>query len=859
MLKTFRYSFIRSVSRLSLAVAASMAGIAVGVTGAGPAAAASVEIFSAAVSTDPGDWFPDRAAPAGFDNIGEFEGRANVLRLSIDPSMRSENEFENHQGVRQDISAALPQAGDAFLRGDLWVPGSDQWQAGTDEDYVNTGIWVSTIGENGEISGYPILHFTSEGGQARLKAWDPVDGQWVDLRQAGDLIEPDGWNTFDLRMKPAEGMLEYVLNGQTVWSRALPEGSGEDYAKLKDVFLQGYNNGQTGFEAYWSSLYAGLLAGSGDTIGDFAGSVMISGAEGEPVQVSVAQGSHIEGAFIADGSQAPVTASFEGPVTIDGDVAGDNAGFAFSKAAGASADVGGDVDLAQGSSVSGNAAGSPGAIGGDVTVDETSTMGGNWRIGGDLSSSGRTAPGNSIGTIEIAGDAAFSSTHVLETEIDGSGNSDRVLVSGTASLDGRVELSTIGGADDFLVDTPYSILTSTGGLDGEFAGVDWNKTGNHFLDAFLSQDDNDVDVTIARNAIAFASAAQTPNQAAAAAALDGLPLTNGAAEAVARLSASAAPDAFDQLSGEIHAGVATALIDNSQPVRDAVSVRIRTAFGAGRSDGNAATGAWGQVFGSRATRDGNGNAARMTDKVSGFLTGLDGSLGDTARLGIFTGYANSSFDLPARRSEASADSYYFGAYAGMEFDKFLLSGGAAYGWNDISTSRSVGFGRFSDSLSADYKARAYQIFGEGAYRMEYDKYAVSPFAGIAYVNLDTDGFRERGGDAALSAAGGSRGATFSTLGIRAESDFDLGGATVKANGMIGWRRAWNGNAGAMLSFDGSSPYSVSGTPFARDVAVMEAGLDARLTGSVSLGLAYAGQAGSGVSAHGVKANIGFSF
>jgi hypothetical protein len=59
------------------------------------------------------------------------------------------------------------------------------------------------------------------------------------------------------------------------------------------------------------------------------------------------------------------------------------------------------------------------------------------------------------------------------------------------------------------------------------------------------------------------------------------------------------------------------------------------------------------------------------------------------------------------------------------------------------------------------------------------------------VNLDTDGFTETGGAAALNVLGDETTVTFTTLGLRASHQFSLdNGFSMTARGMLGWRHAF---------------------------------------------------------------------
>ena len=79
--------------------------------------------------------------------------------------------------------------------------------------------------------------------------------------------------------------------------------------------------------------------------------------------------------------------------------------------------------------------------------------------------------------------------------------------------------------------------------------------------------------------------------------------------------------------------------------------------------------------------------------------------------------------------------------------------------------------------------------------------------------------------------------------------------------MIGWRHAFGDTVplSTMQFASGGSPFTIAGVPIARDAAVIEAGLDYAISPSATLGIAYGGQFGSGVSDQSVKANFNLKF
>lgn len=156
--------------------------------------------------------------------------------------------------------------------------------------------------------------------------------------------------------------------------------------------------------------------------------------------------------------------------------------------------------------------------------------------------------------------------------------------------------------------------------------------------------------------------------------------------------------------------------------------------------------------------------------------GLDAPLAQTWRVGVMAGYSRSDFDVNDRASSGRSDNYHLGAYGGGQWGALGLRGGVAYSWHDIATRRSVAMPGFSDRLKAGYDGRSAQAYADLSYRIDLSAVALEPFVNLAYVNLRTGGYRESGGAAALHAAGQTSETIFSTLGARATSRFELGGA-----------------------------------------------------------------------------------
>ncbi|MGH6762629.1 MAG: autotransporter outer membrane beta-barrel domain-containing protein [Phyllobacterium sp.] len=448
-----------------------------------------------------------------------------------------------------------------------------------------------------------------------------------------------------------------------------------------------------------------------------------------------------------------------------------------------------------------------GSLGGTLDVLSGARLQGAGTVGTTtVATSGTIAPGNSIGTLTVDGDLILAAGSRFEIEVNPEGiDSDLVKVRGTATLDGGT-VAHIGANGNYDIRSTYTIL-SAGVLNGAFEGV---TSDFAFLTPNLIYDfaAGTVDLELARNNRDFAAAALTRNQIATANGIESIGFDGGhdVYDAIAQLAddEDLIRASFDALSGEIHASAKSALIENSHFIRDAVYDRLGAVFeGAGAQavpvlaydEGGPVLAfattdrfaAWGTAFGSWGSIDGDGNAASLDTSTGGLLTGIDGLVAENVRLGILTGYSHISFDADSRTSSGSSNNYHLGLYGGTQRGALAVRSGLAYTWHDIETSRSVVMPGFADSLSSDYNAGTFQAFGELGYSIDTPAASFEPFFNLAYVNLHTDGFTEKGDAAALTSHGETTDTTFTTLGLRGSAGFVLGTVKATARGMLGWR------------------------------------------------------------------------
>ncbi|MBN9548101.1 MAG: autotransporter outer membrane beta-barrel domain-containing protein, partial [Alphaproteobacteria bacterium] len=333
-----------------------------------------------------------------------------------------------------------------------------------------------------------------------------------------------------------------------------------------------------------------------------------------------------------------------------------------------------------------------------VKVDSGATLGGGGTVK-SLDATGTVAPGNNaIGTLTVNGAANFQSGSTYAVELDSAGLSDLIDASGAATIASGAGLTLTNiGAGGLVAGTRYTVLEASS-VTGTFT-LDSDTRVSNFVSATADYDATHVYIDIDQTK-SFAAAGLTPNQIATGAGLDSAAGSALVSAMLALQSDAAAQGAFDQLSGELHASAKGMLMQDSHFLQDAVTARLRAAFGdsgttaalpvmAYGEDGVQPVAAdtdrfavWGQGFGSWGGADSDGNAAAFDRSTGGFLTGADGTLGDW-RVGLVGGYSRTSFDVDDRHSSGDSDNYHFGVYGGTNWGSVALRTGAAYTWHRI--------------------------------------------------------------------------------------------------------------------------------------------------------------------------------
>ncbi|MBB3656733.1 autotransporter-associated beta strand protein [Rhizobium sp. BK650] len=484
-----------------------------------------------------------------------------------------------------------------------------------------------------------------------------------------------------------------------------------------------------------------------------------------------------------------------------------------------------------------------------VTIHDGAFLGGNGTIASFSASGGGTVgPGNSIGTLTVAGNADFHPGSIYAVEVDGAGRSDLINVGGilTIAPTAGVAVRPENGIDTgvtYSSPLTYTIATAAGGVSGAFGSV---TDSFAFLTSSLSYDPTNVYLTLTR--IPFSSPGGTTNETGVGGAIDTIG-PGALSDALLFVTDDEREAALRSLSGEIHASLQRSLVDESSRYSGAALSHLFDE----RSGPF-----WSVAYGGRSHYAANDDASGFNGSGGGLIMGADLVRTEEATTGLMAGYSNASANLDQTPSSATINGVHFGAYGALRLEDTSVRFGGLWSGHDIATRRKVEFTSLSETLTADYDATTSQAFVEAAQRLTFGDLDLEPFVNGTLVYQNTPSFEEDGGVAALHGQADSILNTFLTVGTR----FDQALVDEKARlfGEVGWRHLFGEpSSSAVVAFDGSQDFSITGVTSARDSAFVKLGARVQLTSSFSADLSYDGSFSSGPDSHSIKTGLSLSF
>jgi uncharacterized protein with beta-barrel porin domain len=496
-----------------------------------------------------------------------------------------------------------------------------------------------------------------------------------------------------------------------------------------------------------------------------------------------------------------------------------------------------------------------------------------------INNGGTLMPGNGTpGTfLTISGNLAFQSGALYLVGLNPAA-STFASVTGTASLNGAAGAGFLPGS---YVAKQYTILTAAGGVSGTFGSFNTLGIPSGFK-ASLSYDAHDVFLNLA---LGFATpGGLNGNQQNVANALTNFFNSTGSIPAVFGTLTAAG---LTQASGELATG-------SQQTTFDAMSLFMSLltdpfmdrsgngANGAGatpfaaETSGYASDGTprskserdayaaiyrkaplaapfvpswsvWAAGYGGSQTTNGNAvvGSNNTTSSIAGMAVGADYRFSPYTIAGFALAGGGTNFSVNGLGSGRS-DLFQAGAYVRHTAGAAYISAALAYGWQDITTNRTVTIAGI-DQLQARFNANAYSGRAEGGYRFVTPWMGVTPYAAAQFTTFDLPAYAEQAvvGSNTFALAYGSKDVTDtrSELGIRTDRSWAMTDSIFTLRGRFAWAHDYDPNRsiGATFQTLPGASFVVNGAAQAHDSALTTASAEVKWANGWSAAATFEGE------------------
>ena len=747
-----------------------------------------------------------------------------------------------------------------------------------------TGRNGSGFGSDG--NGTVINYGTITGAYSGLKPNGDGDGVDIDLVahiENYGVIEGAGAGGVDKNgfANGSEGIAlggGYVLNAQGARvigadnALLVDDGSEGSGVAATTLVNQGSIEGQNGFGVKFVGEFDDRVINHG----------LISGSNGQALDLGAGNdsltlggASHFNG--VVDGGRGDDRVVFEDPA---GGSFGNSRNFEWLDVKAGSWTLTSQDDFSAGGKIfSGARLINQGAINGTLTVDEGGVYAGGGSVG-NLLVNGTLQTDAQRGSVSVIHDLILDRGATLAYGVNADGSSAPLHVGGSVNLNGAT-LAINAGSGTYPWLSQYTVLNA-GSVNGTFGEV---TSDYAFLTPTLSYTPGSVELSYARNDVAFADYASSANGRSAALSLSQLKPGNTLYNALLNTHAQAAAPAIEQLAGSSNASLSSATLGATRQVGNSLLAAMYS-LGAGHglqvatsrhdtpslvatgvpsgvrhlNDPQAQGRLWLQGIGSYGRLDGEHGSNDMTQRTQGGLLGADWALTPDWRMGLLGGYSKTEVD--SRSMDGAVNSWHAGAYAIRQSGALALRLGAAYSGHNVDSKRTVAFDGFSDQPKGDYHANSQQAFAELGYALGSGRLTAEPFVNLGYQRYHRERYTEKGGAAALRVEAQTQENASSTLGVRlAHMGHLQNGMSLTPRLSAGWKHTYGdtGSSTRQAFVLGGSAFNVEGSSLDRNSLVLEAGLDLGLSAHQTLAVGYTGDIGSNSRNHGLMGQWQLSF
>ncbi len=259
---------------------------------------------------------------------------------------------------------------------------------------------------------------------------------------------------------------------------------------------------------------------------------------------------------------------------------------------------------------------------------------------------------------------------------------------------------------------------------------------------------------------------------------------------------------------------------------------------------------WAAGFGGSQTTDGNAalGSNATTSRLGATAVGADYWFSPNTIAGFALAGGATQFSV-ANGGSGRSDLFQAGAFIRHSVGAAYVSAAAAYGWQDITTDRTLTIAGI-DRLRAAFNANAWSGRVEGGYRFATSwlgGIGLTPYAAGQFTTFDLPAYAERvvGGANTFALAYGAKSVTASRseLGLRSDKSWAMPDSVFTLRGRAAWAHDYNADRSAAATFQtlpGAS-FVVNGAAPAHDSALTTASAEIKWRNGVSLSATFEGE------------------
>lgn len=377
-----------------------------------------------------------------------------------------------------------------------------------------------------------------------------------------------------------------------------------------------------------------------------------------------------------------------------------------------------------------------GSVIGRAIIGIGGTLSGNATVSGNLTNSGILAPGNSIGTINTT-NLVLNPSSLLEIELASNGTNDLIAATGTAQIDGTLEVIPLPGS--FKTVQSYTIITAAGGRTGTFSTVESRTLS---IMKVIYEPTAIVVEVLPIGALGLDSNAA---EAASCYLANGF-ITGSDVEvvnaALLTLDADEINNSFNQMQPSQFSGLAWSQIENALLVRSSYSQHLEridlSSYCCHRPH------VWGETIGAWQKQNSHGQYFGYIDWTGGATVGLDAICCDEFRFGIAASYTYSRLNWSRSAGCANINSYYSGFYTNWSNGCGYINTTLVGAYSHYKSDRHLHFATIDRHAKSSHNSWEGLVGLEAGLNLVDEYMEITPFVRFDYIYLSQQGFVEKG-------------------------------------------------------------------------------------------------------------------